>query len=1325
MQQKFLLLYFLLFYCFSFSQGEANIWYFGTTAGLDFNNTPPIPLTNGVLSTSEGCAVISNATGNLLFYSDGGTVWSANHSVMQNGTGLMGNNSSAQSAVIIPKPGSTTNYYIITVPVSGGIGMRYSEVDMTLNGGLGAVLTTNKNTLMFAPSSEKVTAVKHSNGVFYWVVGRDNAGNRNYYSFLIDCNGINTTPIVSNVALTNGENWGYLVASPDGSKLASASAASGVEVTDFDNATGIVSNTVNLGTLNYAGNIGGNYGVAFSPNSNVLYATSITNWALVQWDLTATNIPASQTFIGYTNGSGAARPSYRGGALQLAPDGRIYVAEVGLSSVGIINDPNTVGLGCNFATSQIALAGRNCMLGLPPFVTSFFITESAINYTNDCITDIMDFSISGVTSLDSVRWFFGDPSSPSNTSNLFNPQHQYTSDGTFTVTLIRYIACIEDTITRDVIVHDYKRHTKYISLCAGETFVLPGGTSVNTPGTYNDTLPTTSLPACDSIITTIISNSLIPLSISNDTSICIGNSANLFANAPDVLEYNWDPDPTLSSTTIPNPIATPTLTTTYTVRATVRIGDNLVVNGDFENGNSDFTSEYIYVPDPVNGPGYYTVGPGVSNGWWPNCGDHTTGSGNALIADGANGTSGVAAASDIWCQTISVEPNTNYAFSSYQTNANSAGTTSMLSFSINGTPIGTPQPTSSTACEWNEFFVVWNSGNTTTATICLAETSGAQPGNDFAVDDITFYKLCEVIDSVQIVVSDPIAQIDSIKQVSCFEGNDGLAIASSTGGIEPYAYNWNSNPVQTTDTATNLIAGTYTVTITDSINCVATTTATITEPTVLTATILHENALCYGSSDGNAQVTANGGTVPYSYSWSTTPVETTDEATNLSAGNYTATVTDSNNCTVTVTVTILEPAELTLDFVDQTNVSCKNLSDGSAEVEAQGGTLPYSYSWDTTPIQTTTEAINLEAGNYTATVTDSNNCTATFNITITEPDSLILTLTTNDPLICPEASSTITAEAEGGTAPYNITWMGLPNQWSNTVTISETETFTATVTDAQQCVHTASITINVVELPVVNFSGTNLIGCIPLNVTLQNQSTGDIANCLWSFGDGTLLNGCGTMQAIVNTLGCQDVTLTVYTPEGCSNSFTANDYICTEPQPVADFSVLTTDLSTIATTVNFENHSQHATSYDWNFGDGAFSSSENPTHTFSDEMSGNYTVILIASNDLMCADTAMLTIKIKEEQLVFVPNTFTPDGDMFNQTFKPIIGSGVDIYHYRLSIYNRWGEFVFESRDLEIGWDGTYAGSMVPNGTYTWKIELKSKDNDDKKVLHGNVNLIR
>ena len=181
-----------------YAQLEANNWYFGNYAGVSFSSGEPIALLDGALSTREGCATISDTNGNLLFYTDGQTVWNKNHLLMQNGGGLLGHPSSTQSAIIVPKPGSNTIYYIFTVPQALNYdGLRYSVVDMTLAGGLGAV-TNQKNILLIQPVVEKVTAVRHANNIDIWVIthGRDN---NTFYSFLITSAGVNMIPVITTI----------------------------------------------------------------------------------------------------------------------------------------------------------------------------------------------------------------------------------------------------------------------------------------------------------------------------------------------------------------------------------------------------------------------------------------------------------------------------------------------------------------------------------------------------------------------------------------------------------------------------------------------------------------------------------------------------------------------------------------------------------------------------------------------------------------------------------------------------------------------------------------------------------------------------------------------------------------------------------------------------------------------------------------------------------------------------------------------------------------------------------------------------------------------
>ena len=194
---------------------EGNIWYFGQNAGLDFNSGAPVALTDGQLNTLEGCATISDQNGALLFYTDGMTVYDRNHGIMPNGTGLVGNNSSTQSSIIVGKPMSVDIYYIFTIDgtTGGGIGLHFSEVDMTLNGGLGDV-NSIKNVMLFPYGCEKVTAVKHQNGTDFWIVSRLENSNE-YHSYLLSSSGVNTTPVVTNIGPVYNQTIGYLKCSPN------------------------------------------------------------------------------------------------------------------------------------------------------------------------------------------------------------------------------------------------------------------------------------------------------------------------------------------------------------------------------------------------------------------------------------------------------------------------------------------------------------------------------------------------------------------------------------------------------------------------------------------------------------------------------------------------------------------------------------------------------------------------------------------------------------------------------------------------------------------------------------------------------------------------------------------------------------------------------------------------------------------------------------------------------------------------------------------------------------------------------------------------------
>jgi gliding motility-associated-like protein len=421
MKKRYLFLTLFFLCCNVYSQGEANIWYFGYNAGLDFTTGNPIALNNSQQQTVEGSATISDAGGQLLFYTDGNFVWNKNHEIMSNGTGLLGNPSSTQSAVIIPKPNSISIYYIITVTLLGGNnGVRYTEVDINLNGGLGDV-TSNKNILLLSPATEKISAVKQNNCEDFWVVIHK-YGNNSFYAYSITSTGISLTPVISNVGTTisnvPNRTIGYLKFSPDGKKLISSNYQQNVELYDFDNATGIISNPEIISTK-FA-----NYGVEFSPLGNVAYITTgeFFPLELYQYDLTSVNILSTETLI-----HSSTDVNHFFGALQLATNGKIYLSIDDLNTLSVINNPETLGLGCNLGLNTVSIGSGLSKLGLPQFIQSYF--SVGINVNNICLGNTSSFSYTSNQAINSIIWDFGD----GNTSTINNPTHTYAVAGSYTV----------------------------------------------------------------------------------------------------------------------------------------------------------------------------------------------------------------------------------------------------------------------------------------------------------------------------------------------------------------------------------------------------------------------------------------------------------------------------------------------------------------------------------------------------------------------------------------------------------------------------------------------------------------------------------------------------------------------------------------------------------------------------------------------------------------------------------------------------------------------------------------------------------------------------
>jgi len=281
---------------------------------------------------------------------------------------------------------------------------------------------------------------------------------------------------------------------------------------------------------------------------------------------------------------------------------------------------------------------------------------------------------------------------------------------------------------------------------------------------------------------------------------------------------------------------------------------------------------------------------------------------------------------------------------------------------------------------------------------------------------------------------------------------------------------------------------------------------------------------------------------------------------------------------------------------------------------------------------------------------------------------------------------------------------------------------------AGQCVITDPVEVTVNPMPVVAFEGDDLYGCVDHEVNFGNNSTEQF-NCVWELGDGTTITSCDSITYVYDTPGLYDVTLTVTSDEGCTATDTYADYIEAVPFPVAEFNFDPSDPDIFNLEVEFTNESMFADSYLWSFGDNsALSSDFEPVHEYPFLGDMTYTITLLAQSNAgaECVDQATATIYIKDILVFYVPNTFTPDGNSINNEFTPIFTSGFDYYDYHLTIFNRWGEIVFESYNSDNGWNGHYGdGGLVQDGVYVWQIEFGESATDKRQTHRGHVTVLK
>lgn len=695
--------------------------------------------------------------------------------------------------------------------------------------------------------------------------------------------------------------------------------------------------------------------------------------------------------------------------------------------------------------------------------------------------------------------------------------------------------------------------------------------------------------------------------------------------------------------------------------------------------------------------------------------------------------------------TISLQPNSG---------SPSTGSTNCNAISFNATATSTPatcgQATGTVNVTPNGGFAPYGyswtiPGNPTTqsvsnvppGTYTVTVTSSNNPTNGQPVPSTTATVTVANINATYSATS---------TNASCPMGHNGTATANFSvpgGGTGITAtYQWNDPAAQTTKTATGLLPGTYTCTVTLSNGCTGTTTITVgANPVSYSATSTLVS--CPGGADGTA--TANMAPVvgTLSYAWNDPAAQTTQTATGLSAGSYSCVITSNIGCTGTVNVTVTEIPGMVAVVDNHSDVTCNSGNDGMISVAVTQGTAPYTYSWDNSA-STSPIANDLFVGTSTVTITDNKGCIITKSYTLNEPPPLKITYVTPDQTICPEASTTLSVNGTGGNGPansnYTFTWKqnGVVIGTGTSITVDPDSTGTQYCVElTEACGSPSTDTCMMIKFPTSLhpvYYPNKPYSCLPGDLiffldtaSIDNDDPIDSVVVTLGNGDMKTVYGNDSIHYIYTAAGIYTIDVTVTSELGCVTTASYPGIANVIANPVADFTMSANPTTFFETVVKMQDKSSPSVvNWTWSSpgSDPNNSTYQNPTFHFPEGVVATYPIQLIVETPEGCKDTVERILTVNSDIIFYAPNAFTPDGDEFNQTWKFFV-SGIDEFDFELMIYNRWGEVVWETHDVHAAWDGTYNGNPVKEGAYTWVARVKDLYWDNQKVFNGAINIIK
>lgn len=942
------------------------------------------------------------------------------------------------------------------------------------------------------------------------------------------------------------------------------------------------------------------------------------------------------------------------------------------------------GGGSGGGGSSLIPAGGGCTSGSnngPGYVTITYTTgagtATASNTGAYCVGATIQLNATGGTS---YSWT-GPNGFTSGLQNPTIPNSTTAHAGTYNVTATG--AGCTATASTTVVINPLPAVNAGVdqNVCTGGSVTLSGsgattytwdnsvsnGVAFSPPGTTTYTVTGTTA-GCTNTDQVVVTVNPLPTIVVNDESICAGGSATLTASGANT--YSWSPTTGLSPTSGATVTASPSSTTTYTVSGTT-------TQGCVSSSPSTVTLLTSAVID---------AGPDVSM---------CSGSSTILSASGGSiydWDNGLGVGNN-----VSITPLSTTTYTVTGTNSLGCVGTDAITVTINSIPVVDAGP-DQTVCSGTSVTLAGSGAATYSWNLSVNDGVAFTPlaTNTYTVTG-TATGGCTSTDQVTVTVNPiPVVNAGSDQEI-CI----GAPVTLSGSGANTYSWdNSISDGVAFNPTATT----TYTVTGT-SLGCTSTDQVIVTVNPLPIVGAGIDQTVCAGTS-----VTLSGSGAS-TYSWDNSVVNGASFTPGVGTLTYTVTGTSVQGCTNSDQVDVIVNANPIVNAgTDQMICAAQSV------ILSGSGANTYSWSGGVTD---GTSFYPPATNTYTVTGTSLEGCLGTDQVVVTV-NPIPVVFAGNNMTICEGQLVTLNAS---GANTYN--WdNGISNGIAFLPAVGTT-TYSVTGTTTSGCTDTDQMDITVEPTPVISFTPDVTAGCAPLTVNFFN-TTANSSNCVWTLEDGTVLTGCGTVSNTYTQTGCHNVTLSVTSPTGCTNSFTAVDLICIENDPIASFNASTYVLNEYSMDIDFSNNTIGAINYDWDFGDDSPGSTDlDPSHNYEGAPIGNYDVTLIAYSPLGCVDTARIIIQIQEDLIFYIPNTFTPDGDMFNQTFQPIFTSGFDPYDFTMLIFNRWGEIIFESHNAEIGWDGTYGGELVKEGVYSWKIEFKTSTSDARKMVVGHINMLR